>query len=221
MKAARITGIIVLIMAVGLFSVSLAIDAIVKNGIEENMTQLVQTEVNIEDVDISIFDGSGTIEGFSVNNPDGFSKNDAISIESMSIKTDLKSIFSDQIIVKEILIDNPQLFFEQKGLSANLKTINDNMEVDSESPSEKELIIDHLLIEKGKVVVNTSIDRERTGTVEIDELELNGIGKDNSSTIKQGMQEVLEPLIKQVIAQAAKNGVIEQLQNKIEDLING
>ncbi len=69
-------------------------------------------------------------------------------------------------------------------------------------------------------MVYTSIDRERTATANIDQFELNGIGKDWSNTLRQGMREILEPLIKQTIAPAAKDGMLEQVQNKVEDLIN-
>ncbi|MBO6523028.1 MAG: hypothetical protein JJ971_04320 [Balneolaceae bacterium] len=221
MKAAKITGIIAVAILAGMFTISLTIDGIVKSGIEENMSQLVQTEVSVDDVDISIFNGSGTIKGFSISNPDGFSENEAISIKSMTIETDLASILSDQIVVNEIRIKSPELLFEQKGVSANLKTINDNMNMESESSSEKGLVVNYLLIENGKVEVNTAIDRERTVTAEIDEFELSGIGKAGLNTLQQGMKEILEPLIKQAMAQAAKEGVLEQVQNKVEDLING
>lgn len=221
MKAAKITGIIAVIILAGVLTISLTIDGIVKSGIEENMTELVQTEVIVDDVDLSIFNGSGTITDFSISNPDGFSESNAISIKSMAIELELASIFSDQIVVNEIRIESPELLFEQKGMSANLKAINDNMNAESESSSEKGLIVNYLIIENGKVEVNTSIDRERTVTAEIDEFELNGIGKDGSNTLQQGMKEILEPLIRQAIVQAAKDGVFEQVQNKVEDLING
>lgn len=95
------------------------------------------------------------------------------------------------------------------------------MNMESESSSEKGLVVNYLLIENGKVEVNTAIDRERTVTAEIDEFELSGIGKAGLNTLQQGMKEILEPLIKQAMAQAAKEGVLEQVQNKVEDLING
>ena len=221
MKSLKVFGIITAIVLAAFFTITLTSDGIVKNGIEENMSELTQTEVEIEDVDLSIFNGSGTIEGFAIENPEGYSDKEAIRVESMSFKVDLASLLSDQIVVNEIVIENPELLFEQQKLSANLKEINDNMGSSDDTSSDKGLIINYLLIEDGTVVVNTSIDRERTVTASIDQFELNGIGKDGSNTVRQGMQQVLEPLIKQAIAQAAKDGVLEQVQNKVEDLING
>ena len=220
MKTLKIFGIVSAVVLALFFTISLTIDGIVKSGIEENLSELTKTEVEIDDVDLSLFNGSGTIDGFTIENPEGYSDKEAIKIGSLSFEVNLASLLSDEIVVNEIIIKSPQLLFEQQKLSANLKDINDNMGSSEESSSEKGLVINYLLIENGTVTVNTSIDRERTATANIDQFELNGIGKDGSNTLRQGMREILEPLIKQAIAQAAKDGVLEQVQNKVEDLIN-
>lgn len=212
-------GILAIVIA-GFLVVTLSLDGIIKSGIEENGSRLLQTQVNVNDVDISILNGAGSIKGFTVANPDKFSDEDAISIQEASIKIDLGSLLSDEIIVNDITVKSPQLYFEQKGFGANLKTLNDNMNLSSKSSSETGLIIEHLLIENGQVTVSTDIERERTATASIESFELTGIGKDGSNTVQQSVREVIEPLLEKAITEAIKGGVVDQLENKVNDLLN-
>lgn len=211
-------GVITIIIAT-LIMVSLSLDGIIKQGIESNGYELLQAPVEVEEVNISIWSGIGTIKGFRVNNPDGFSDNAAIYIQEAEIVLDLSSVFSKQIVIKELRIKEPELYFEQQGFGTNLTTLNDNMEFSSESPSDKTLLINYLSVEHGAVKVSTSIDRERTAEASIAKFELEDVGSDGESTIKEGVKEILEPLISQAIREAVKGGIVDQIKNKADELI--
>lgn len=219
-KGSKIFGGILAIIIAGFLILTLSLDGIVKSGIEENGSRLLQTQVNVDNVNISPFNGSGSIEGFTVANPDKFSDKDAISIQEASIKIDLRSLLSDEIIVRDITVKSPQLYFEQQGFGANLKTLNDNMKLSSKGSSETGLIIEHLLIENGQVTVSTDIERERTASASIESFELNGIGEDGSNTVQQSVRKVIQPLIENAIAEAIKGGVVDQIENKVNELLN-
>lgn len=219
-KGLKIFGGLLAILVVAFIIISLSLGGIVKSGIEENASELFGTRVSVDNVNISIFDGSGSIQGFRVQNPRDFSDEAAIDIEEASIKIDIASLFSDQILVKEIIIKNPEVFFEQQGVGANLKSLNDNMKISSEASSDKTMIIERLFIEDGTVRVSTTIDRQRVAEASLDEFELEGIGRDGSNTVKQSVRQIMEPLLEHAIAEALKSGVTEQLQNKVEDLFN-
>lgn len=218
-KGLKILGGLAVLIIAAFVVVTLSLDGIVKSGIEKHGSELLQTEVSVDDVDVSLFGGTGSINGFSVQNPDDFSDEHAIYIEEASMKIDIRSIFSDVIVVNEIIVKNPQLFFEQKGIGANLKTLNDNMNLSSDE-SETNLIINYLLIENGTVKVSTSIERERTAEASLKQFELHGIGKDGSNTIKQSVHQVLEPLLKEAIEEAIKSGVTEQIEDKVRDFLD-
>ena len=170
-------------------------------------------------MDISLFNGSGTIDGFTVKNPEKFSDEAAIQIQEMSVQVDLNSLFSSTILVKNVRIINPQLYFEQRGFGANLKTLNDNMELSSGESSDKKMIIEHLLIEDGQVKVSTQIDSKRTAEAHISEFELEGIGRDGSNTMRQTVKQVMRPLLEKAIAEAIKDGAVEQLENKVKNFL--
>lgn len=208
------------LLVIGFVVLTFTIDGIVKSAIEETGTELFQTAVSVEDVDISLFNGSGEINGLTVQNPEGFSVGEAIQIDQTNLQIDLLSIFSDTIVVENINIQNPVLFFEQKGLGVNLRQLNQNMELveDVEGPS---LVINHLLVENGTVRVSSTIERERTAEASIEEFELNNIGQAGSNTMKQSIREIMDPLIERAIQEAVSRGLLEQLENRVKDLLGG
>lgn len=212
---------ILLFLAVLLVIVTLSIDGFIRTEIEEQGSEILRTEVIIDNVDVSIFGGTGSINGFRIKNPEGFSDADALSFEQADMEVVLSSLLSDEIVVKELIIRNPQIFFEQIETRLNLKTLQDNLNEASTGDSEKSLIIDHLLIEEAVVKVSTSIDRERNAEVALDRFELSDIGRDGNNNVKESLKQILEPLLEQAIEEAAKKGVFEQLENRVQDFLDG
>lgn len=210
---------VVLILAALVLIVTLTIDGMVKSAIQDKGSELLQTTVNVDDVDISIFGGTGSITGLIIENPDGFSEEPAMRFDRADIRLQLSSLISDEIIIHELIITGPELFFEQQEMQANLKTLNDNFNR-SPDESEKSLIIDYFLIENGLVKVSTSIDRERSGEATIDRFELEGIGRDGNNTVKESLRQILDPLLERAIAEAVQSGVFDQLENRVRDLFD-
>lgn len=219
-KGIKILGGFLVILIATFIVLNFTLDGIIKSEIEETSSELLQTEVDVGNVNVSIFNGSGEIYGFVVQNPDNFSNEPAINIGQVNIQIDLASIFSDTIIVENIHILNPEFFFEQKGFGANLKTLNDNMDL-AEEPEAKSLIIEHLLVENGTVRVSSTIERERTAEASIEQFELNDIGRSGSNTTKESIRQIMKPLLQRAIRKAVNGGLLEQLENKVQDLLSG
>lgn len=219
-KGLKIFGGLLALLIIVFITLTLVVDGIVKSGIEEHGSKLMGTEVQVDGVSISLFGGSGSISGFTVQNPEGFSDEAAIEIGEMSMAMDIGSLFSDEILVEEITIKSPDVFFEQKGMGANLKVLNDNMMTYSESASEKTMIIEYLLIEDGNIRVSTSIDRERNAEASFSSIELEGIGRDGNNTISDAVRQVIAPILEQAMEEAIKSGVIDQIENQVRDLFD-
>ena len=222
-KTLKLTAGFAVVLLSLLLVITLSLDGMVKSGIERNGSELLQTRVTVDNVNISLFSGSGTINGFAVQNPENYSDESALYIEEASIKIDVTSLLSDRIIVNEIKLNNPEILFEQKGIGINLNTLSDNMDIDSqETPedSETNLIIDHLKINEGKVIVNSTLNRDQTTEVSLTDLTMNDIGRDGNNTVKQSVKEILRPLFQKAIEDALKSGVTEQIEDKVRDLFN-
>lgn len=210
---------IILIIAALFFIATLTIDGVVKSAIKDKGSELLQTQVDVGDVDISLLNGSGSISEFIIHNPEGFSEQPAMRIQNGRLQVEISSLLSDVIVIKELIIQSPAIFVEQQGADANLKRLSDNLDLSSDD-SDKRLIIDYLLIENGTISVSTSIDRERTGEAELEQFELRDVGRDGNNTVKQTLRQVLDPLLEEAMEQALKSGVLDQLENRVRDLFN-
>lgn len=220
MKGLKITGIIAAIIIGAILIVGMTIDGIVESAIEDSGSNLLKTEVEVDDIDISLFGGTASMDGFIIYNPEGFSDEKAIALKGIEIELDLKSLFSETIIVNRIHVRNPEIFFEQKGTKINLRELSNNISLSSEDESEKALIIKKFILEEGKIRISSELEKERNAEAKIDKLELNNIGESGSQTVQQGMKQILEPIIKNALSEALRSGLMDKLENKVKDLID-
>lgn len=62
---------LIVIFAIGALVLSFSLDGIVKSNLEDTTSEMLDTAVEVNEVGISILDGSGTIDGFIIHNPQG------------------------------------------------------------------------------------------------------------------------------------------------------
>jgi len=78
-----------------LFVLYFSLNSIVEKGIKTFAPQVTLTDVTLEKSSISLFSGKGELKGLIIGNPEGFSKNNAVTFETIKVSLDVKSIFSD------------------------------------------------------------------------------------------------------------------------------
>ncbi|MCG2587007.1 DUF748 domain-containing protein [Rhodohalobacter sulfatireducens] len=210
----------IIVLAAAFIVLSFTIDGIVKSAIEEDGRELFQTAVEVSNVNISMWNGTSEIYGFTVSNPDQFSDQPAIELDEIQLKIDLASMLSDTILIENIRITGVRLLFEQQGFGINLRSLNQNMDLSADE-DDAVVVIENLLVENATVQVSSTIDRERTVEANIENIELEGIGRDGNNTLKQSMQQILEPLIERAIQEAVTGGLLQQLENRFKELLGG
>jgi uncharacterized protein YxeA len=70
-------GVLVILVGVGVFVFLGQLNDIVRAAIEKVGSDMTQTNVELNEVDIELTSGKGALRGFRVTNPNGFSKDDA------------------------------------------------------------------------------------------------------------------------------------------------
>jgi len=185
-------GVVVLIAVAVLIFVWSSLNDIVKAAVEQVGTEVTGTEVRLEEVDISPESGKGSLRGFQVINPSGFSRDDAFAFDEVSVTVDVSTIFSDPVVVKEVVIDGPRITYELADKGANLDTIQGNVEKntggaggsgggssggsagESDTPN---IIIENLYFRNGEVSVAASKFIDRKLTTPLPDLHLKDLGK--------------------------------------------
>lgn len=211
---------LIVIAAIGALILSSSIDGMVKSNLESTTSEMLDTAVDVDNVSISILDGSGTIDGFTIHNPEGFSDKPAVKLQKIKLKVDLYSLLSDTVVVKEVHIQKPELFFEQKVSGNNLNALTDKL--GNGTSSQTNLVVDHLLVENGRVTLTADIGKEdKTLEAEFSKIEVDGIGRRGNNTMEQAMQQILEPILQKAVEEAIREGLMDVAKEKLKDLIDG
>ncbi|MFC1467642.1 AsmA family protein [Verrucomicrobiota bacterium] len=225
MKALKITGSVILVfIVVILLVVSFGLGGIIKKAVTTVGPKALGAPIELQSVRVSPFTGLVHLKGLVVGNPEGFHTDSAAQIGEFKVQVKLMSLLTDKIVVKEILIDGPQITYEKSLKSSNIAELQKNVEtfvgpkeeepegepVPEEEPKEKKpskkVQIDKLLVQNGKVKLSFTAMKGRQMTVPLPKIEKEGIGADkDGATFGEAAKEVWGSIM-EAIKQAAASG---------------
>lgn len=212
-----------------------SIDSIVKNAIERSGTEITGTKVSVGSVDISLRSGRGTIRDVRVENPEGFSDDDAFSIGEVTLVLDIGSLNRDPIVIQEIRVHEPVVKAEvDERLVTNVGVIRthvQNYRVSTAPPEagkqdagyEKHFAIRSFVMDEGLV----SGDATRVGygkrEYKLPSLELSNVGGSRGSrpdAIGKILAAAMFARVEQVVADQMKATAIEKVKNKVGEILS-
>ena len=213
----------------------LLLNSLIKKGIESLGPKVTQTAVTLEKVKISPFSGSGEIRGLIVGNPEGFKTPSAFKLGRVSINLEIKSLFSNRVIINEILIKNPQVTYEATLGGSNIKQIKANVESitkkipgskskdsDTKSAESKKVEIGHFNFEDGNVQLSAKILQGNSISVPLPTVSLTDIGKDEEgSTLTEAMRKMLIAISDAVLNAIINSGKLGEVLGDSSKNIGG
>lgn len=124
--------IVILLIGLFLFGSSLLNKTVVTtvNAIGPKVTQ---TPVSVETVDLSLINGSGTISGIKVGNPEGYKSENIFELGDIQIDVKPTSLASDTILVEKIHINNPKISYEKTLKGSNIRDLLNNIQAFTEN----------------------------------------------------------------------------------------
>ena len=187
-------GLIIVVIAVGIYYLSQNAGKIVEAVIEDQGTRVTQVSVALDGVDISLTDLKAGLRGLTVANPAGFKTARAVSLGEISVKLS-KDWGPNLIVVEEVMVRAPEITYEIGAGGSNIATIQNNVQNfmkvmggSGDSGGSKstggdetkpKVVIDDLYIKGGKVNVSASLMQGRTLTTPLPDIHLKDIGKDS------------------------------------------
>ena len=188
---------------------SSALNKGIKTGVEKFGPEVTQTPVRLDDVNLSILSGNGTLTGLYIGNPDGYKSENIFALGQIDIDIDTSSVFSDKIIINKIIILKPEISYEKTLMSSNIKALLKNIEAytgstdesaptpDEEAPAadgpSKQVVIKQLVIEDGTIFVGLM---GAGTTVPLPRIEMNNIGEDGN---QKSMAEIIDLVLTEVL----------------------
>ena len=216
------------------------VNSIVKKGVESTAPMILQAPVNLDKVDISLFSGSGQLDGLTIGNPKGYKTDYAFRMKQLKVDLVVKSVTSDLIHIKDVVIDSPDIMFEGGAGKSNLTQLQDNAKAfalaagekqkESSDSQGKKMQIDHLMIKNAKVNVSMNVLQGKELTIPLPTIELKDIGKDKGAGISDVVEVILVAVNKAVVP-AVQTGIsgmkvdvpgnVRQSVDKVKGLLDG
>lgn len=124
-------AVLAALAVIGLAVFVLTLDSTIKKAVEDGGSYALKVPVKLEEVSLSLLGGRASLRGFSVDNPEGFKTEHAISIEEVSTEIKLSSLGSRVIEVPSLVLRRPRITIETKALGikgSNVKRLMENLQ---------------------------------------------------------------------------------------------
>lgn len=174
-----VVGITSLILVAALI-VLLALDRIVKSGIESMGPEMTRTTVTLESMEIRPWSGSGSIGGLRLGNPEGYNGDFAIKMERALLHISPTSLLSDKVVVETFQLDDPEIIVEgnygENNLGTILQNVTDYVGELTKNQFTGKLQVNHFRLSGGKVHLRLSMFGNQNITISAPEIELRDLG---------------------------------------------
>ena len=203
-------------------------DSLIKGVLESNISSSLNREVSIEKLNIDYLSGEAQAENIKLINKK-FVGNLA-EIKSIKVNLDAFSIFSNEILINDVQLNNINLnyYFKFAGriTSDNLRNLQKDLEFkNTDSQSSKFFNIKNLDAKNINLAV-LSPDFDFKKTFSINDMNFKDIGntkdsKDYKDTLKKVFKDMVIDVRKKImnnnLLDTLENLDIEQIENKVKD----
>lgn len=230
---AVIAALLVVLVAVSYFVFS-SLGSLIVASVESFGSDATQAEVELKDAEVSVTSGEGALRGLRVGNPKGFASDSAFWLGQISVKLDVASVGSDPVVVKEIVIQAPEVTYELGESGSNIDALQRNVDsyvkqlagaagssegsANSGGGGGPKLVIENLYVRDGMVKVSATALGGKTLDAPLPAIHLKDIGKDSGgatpdqiiakifSSLSSGVGAAVAPLGLDKLAGAAEAG---------------
>jgi len=219
---ALVVLLVLTVLVVGLF-----LDKAIKRGVETWGPRLTKVDVRLQSASLSLLSGSGSIKGLMVGNPPGFTTPSAIQVGTASLSLEPRSLLSDKIVVRSIIVQGPEITFETDLKNNNLKKILANVQETTgggtkepakpqepgqpkEAKPTKKLQVDDFIISGGRVHVALTGLGGQSATIPLPDIHLQSLG--------QGPEGITPGELAKLVLEAVEKGATQAAAGNVTDI---
>ena len=229
---ARVFMSLVVLFSIILWAGYFYLGSAAKAGIEFAGESALKTEVSVDSLSLSPLNGKTSIRGLSIANPAGFSEGPAILLGAIEAEVD-KSIFGDTVEIELLRLAQPQINYEAKIMSDNLRALlanlpsgDDGAASESAPASTKKILLKRLEILGPQLAIVTGLGSTQVTLPDIILTDIGGTG--GGASAAEAAEIVLRALISSIgaanlpsldqVRQGFENRAREEVE-KIEDTV--
>lgn len=210
---------LIVAIAVGIFNLG----PLITKAINTYGPRLTRTEVRVSNVDISLLSGTATLSDFILGSPKGYSSPQTIKVSAIYLDVDERSLLGDTVVIDKIEVFHPEIFYEKRGGTDNLKALVDGMksgQKNSEPSSTgkapgKKLLIKDLILREGTLNVVVSGSGGKNVRVKLSELHLRNVSEETAGGVTA---EVFAAVLDAIYKQVASPGLVGTLDRDLKTI---
>lgn len=216
-----LVGLLVALIIAALIYVSMNLNSLVKQAVEDVGPKLTQTPVKLNEVDITLSEGRLSLRGFVIENPEAFTSPSAFQFDEFTVQLKPESLTNDVVVIQDIVINGIGITAEQVGTQTNLleikKSIDSYLPPGSPQSQEqsagqgKRFMVERLRFADANLKVLTEKYGERT--VAVPGFEMKNIG----NTEEGVTAEQLASMALKALTDRAKKAAEKEIQNLVTD----
>ena len=198
--------LVLLLIVIGVVGY-LMIDQIAKAGVERGGTFAMGVDTELDDIHVGLFSGELSMNGLSVENPEGFKSDHFLKLGEGNVAVTLGSLMEDTVVIPTLHLSDIEMALEKDKGKANYQVILDNLarlssdEEPAEDQAGKKFIVNEI------VITNVKARAEVIGgmavNVKIPEIRLKDVGSDSD-------KGVLLKDLSGIIVAAIMSSIVEQ-----------
>lgn len=197
-------------------------DNLIKNVLQKNISTSLNRNVSIEKLNINYFKGEADIKEIQLSNKEfaGY----LINIKNIKVRLDAFSIFSDNILIRNILLKDIRVnyYFNYDGLKIldNVRSFQKDLgNKTSNSHSNKYFNIENLDAKNiSLAVLSPDLNFEKTFT--LNDMNFRNIGNANTSkNYKDILKEIFKDTMNMIEGKVLNGNILNELQNYNPKLI--
>jgi hypothetical protein len=191
-------------------------DKLIKNILESNISASLNRDVSIDKLNIDYLNGQAEAKGINLLNKnfDGY----LVRIDSIKVDLDAFSIFSNDVIINDVLLDNIKVNyyfnFSDQIISDNVRSLEQELKnKTSYSNSNKYFNIKSLNAKNISLSAKSpSLNFEKT--INLNDMNFNNIGNTNQSkNYKDVLKEVFNDTVDIVKEKVLSGNILDKLEN--------
>ena len=189
--------------------------SIVEKVIERVGTDATGTSVQVGSLDLNLGERTAAIHEFTVANPNGFTDPNAFSLNEISVQ--VESVSADLIVLREVVVDSPRVFYEIAEGGTNIDVIRANIDAYQQQlggvggsgggGSETKIIIDRLRFTGGEVLARGG---GQEVNVDLPPLTLTDIGRSSGGETAGHVAAQIADRLTQHVAETVARSEIER-----------
>jgi hypothetical protein len=129
------------------------------------------------------------LSGLHIGNPKGFKTASLVEVDRIDVEVDVASLFSDTIVIRKVLVNEPHITFEQGLKNNNVGALLDQLgggetapaKPEVEAESGKKVVIDELTLTGGKVKLSVTAAMGLSAPIALATVTMKNIGREGGT----------------------------------------